>query len=234
MSLNWGEARGEAQKSEVTHMKLTNGNTQFRIVSGVLARMDYWVHNSEGKPRPFECLRYDRKLEKFVGGADPIQEVGLQEKDPDNPGQMRPLRCKRAYKCMVINRKTGKLEAMDLKKSIFDGIMETMEELGIQDPTTVDFVVKRTGEKWNEVKYSINQLATSRLMGDEEVAAMHEADKEIIATMKPIDELFPRMTPEEQRKELQSWLSGGSASGKNEKDSGDDSAADEAISELDD
>lgn len=234
MSLGWNEANGEAVSSNVTHMKLTNGDTQFRIVSGVLARMDYWVHNAEGKPRPFECLRFDRKLEKFMAGADPVQELGLKEKDQDNPGKMRPLRCKRAYKCMVINRKTGKLEAMDLKKSIFDGIISTMKDLGVSNPSDIDFVVNRKGEKWHEVKYEIAAIKTMKLQNDPEVARLHaEDDVAIIEEMKSLDELFPRLTPEEQRAELEAWMSGG-----NSKPAGQDSnqgdAAKEAVSELDD
>ena len=232
MSLNWNEANGAAVTSDVTHMKLKNGNTQFRIVSGVLARMDYWVHNQEGKPRPFECLRFDRKTEKFISGAvDPVSEFGLKEKDPENPGKMRPLRCKRAYKCMVINRETGKLEAMDLKKSIFDGIISAMKELEVSDPTSIDFVVTRTGDKWHEVKYTINAIATMKLKGSPEVAKLHESDKEIMENMKSLDELFPRMDPEAKRTEIAAWLSSSNAA---EKDSPkDNQAAQEAISELD-
>lgn len=233
-ALGWGEARGEAEKSAVTHMKLSNGNTQFRIVSGVIARMDYWVHNSEGKPRPFECLRFDRMKEKFIPGApDPVSDLGLQEKDPQKPGEMRPLRCKRAYKCMVINRKTGKLEAMDLKKSIFDGIIETMRDLEVNDPTSIDFVVTRKGEQWHEVKYNINAIQTMKLKGSAEVAKQHEEDQEIIDNMKPIEELFPRLSAEDQRAELTAWLSGDKGDEAKAKPE-DSDAAKEAISELDD
>ena len=231
-ALAWGEANGEAVKSDVVHMKLVNGDTQFRIVSGVIARMDYWVHNKEGKPRPFECLRFDRMKEKFIPGAvDPVSEFGLTEKDPQNPGKMRPLRCKRAYKCMVINRKTGKLEAMDLKKSIFDGILSTMKDLDVKDPTSIDFVVNRKGEQWHEVSYEIAAIKTMKLQGSAEVAALHEADKEIIENMKPIDELFPRMPADEMRDEVAAWLSGGAAEKEEKKGELGDSAK-EAISEL--
>lgn len=227
MALGWGEANGEAVKSDVTHMKLVNGDTQFRIISGVLPRMDYWVINSEKKSRPFECLRFDRSKERFIPGApDPVADVGIMEKDPDNVGKMRPLRCKRAYKCMVINRKTGKVEAMDLKKSIFDGIRSTMVELGVTDPTSIDFVVKRTGDQWYEVKYEINAIATMKLQA--KAAELHANDDELIAATKSLDELFPRLTPEEQAAELQAWLSG-----KDNKPKDDGGAAKEAIDELD-
>lgn len=213
--LGWGQAQGEAKKSDVTYMKLVNGDTQFRIVSNVLARMDYWVPNKDGKNRPFECLRFDRMLEKFIPGApDPVSELGLQEADPDNKGQMRNMRCKRAYKCMVINRKTGKVEAMDLKKSIFDGILATMAELEVSDPTSIDFVVTRTGEKWYEVAYKINEIKTFKLKGSKEVAELHAADQELIEGQKSLDELFPRMTPEDQRKEIEAWMAGGESEAK--------------------
>lgn len=230
--LGWGEAKGGAEKSEVTYMKFKNGDNQVRIVSGVLARYDYWVPNSEGKSVPFENLSFDRMKEKFIKGAeDPVSELGLMEKDPENKGQMRKMRSSRGYKCMVINRATGKLEAMDLKKSIFDGIIATMQELGIEDPTSVDFVIKRSGEQWYEVKYEINQIRTMKLQ--EQAAELHANDDEIIASMKPIDVLFPRPSAAEQRQALQAWLSGASADGKN--GNGDeDSGAGEAINELDD
>jgi len=208
--LGWGQATGAAKTSEVTYMKLTNGDTQFRIISNVLARMDYWVPNKDGKNRPFECLRFDRMAEKFIAGAvDPVSELGLMEADPDNKGQMRKMRCKRAYKCMVINRKTGKVEAMDLKKSIFDGILATMTELGVSDPTSIDFVVTRSGDKWYEVSYKINEIKTFKLNGSPEVAELHAQDQELINSTKSLDELFPRMTADEQRKEIQAWISGG-------------------------
>lgn len=229
--LGWGQATGAAKTSDVTYMKLTNGDTQFRIVSNVLARMDYWVPNKDGKNRPFECLRFDRMAEKFIAGAaDPVSELGLMEQDPDNKGQMRKMRCKRAYKCMVINRKTGKVEAMDLKKSIFDGIIATMGELGVSDPTSIDFVVTRSGDKWYEVAYKINEIKTFKLNGSAEVAELHAQDAELIEGMKSLDELFPRMTAEEQRKEIEAWMAGGE-----EKESEAQKAQEqEDISDLDD
>lgn len=230
--LGWGQAQGEAKKSDVTYMKLENGDTQFRIVSNVLARMDYWVPNKDGKNRPFECLRFDRMQEKFIPGApDPVSELGLMEQDPDNKGKMRPMRCKRAYKCMVINRKTGKIEAMDLKKSIFDGIISTMTELGVKDPTSIDFVVTRTGDKWYEVAYKINEIKTFKMK--DQAAELHANDDELIASMKSLDELFPRMTPEEQRKEIEAWMSGGDQAQSKEQEA-QKSQEMEDIADLDD
>lgn len=231
--LGWGQAQGAAQTSDVTYMKLENGDTQFRIVSNVLARMDYWVPNKDGKNRPFECLRFDRMLEKFIrGAADPVSDLGLMEADPEKKGAMRPMRCKRAYKCMVINRKTGKVEAMDLKKSIFDGIIATMGELEVQDPTSIDFVVTRTGDKWYEVAYKINEIKTFKLNGSAEVAKLHAGDQELIDGMKSLDELFPRMSADEMKVELDAWVSG-SASDEKKSDEAKQQEK-EDISDLDD
>lgn len=227
--LGWGEATGGAKSSAVNYMKFKNGDQQVRIVSGVLARYDYWVPNKDGKQVPFENLSFDRLTERFVKGAeDPVAELGLLEKDPDNKGKMRKIRSKRAYKCMVINRETGKLEAMDLKKSIFDGILATMKELGVSNPTEIDFVIKRSGDAWYEVKYEINQIKTMKLQA--QAAELHANDDELIATQKPLDELFPRVSPNEQRKALAAWMSGASEA-KEEKPS---AATEEAINELDD
>lgn len=230
--LGWGQAQGAAKTSDVTYMKLENGDTQFRIVSNVLARMDYWVPNKDGKNRPFECLRFDRMAEKFIAGAaDPVSELGLMEADPDNKGQMRKMRCKRAYKCMVINRKTGKVEAMDLKKSIFDGILATMGELGVSDPTSIDFVVTRSGDKWYEVAYKINEIKTFKLKDSAAVAELHANDAELIEATKSLDELFPRMNADEQRKEIEAWITGGEEAKQTPEQKAD---VDEAISDLDD
>lgn len=230
--LGWGQAKGGAEKSEVNYMKFKNGDNQVRIVSGVLARYDYWVPNKDGKSVPFENLSFDRMTERFIKGAeDPVSELGLMEKDPENKGQMRKMRSKRGYKCMVINRATGKLEAMDLKKSIFDGIIATMQELGVQDPTEIDFVIKRTGEQWYEVKYEINQIKTMKLQAQAD--ELHANDAEIIEGMKTIEELFPRQTPAEQRQALTAWMNG-SADDKGNGGTDGDAGADEAISELDD
>ncbi len=230
--LGWGEATGGAKSSAVNYMKFKNGDQQVRIVSGVLARYDYWVPNKEGKPVPFENLAFDRLEERFIKGAEnPVDELGLMEKDPENKGKMRRMRSKRAYKCMVINRETGKLEAMDLKKTIFDGIINTMRDLGVTDPTTIDFVIKRTGDQWYEVKYEINQIKTMKLQ--DKASDLHANDAELIETMKPMDELFPRVTPSEQRKSLAAWMNGSGAKAAGGEEKGDNSAS-EAVSELDD
>lgn len=230
--LGWGESTGGAKSSAVNYLKFKNGDTQVRIVSGVLARYDYWVPNKDGKSVPFENLSFDRMEERFIKGAeDPVAELGLMEKDPENKGQMRKMRSKRAYKCMVINRATGKLEAMDLKKSIFDGIIATMKELGVSNPTEIDFVIKRTGEQWYEVKYEINQIKTMKLQA--EAATLHANDDELIAGMKSLDELFPRQSPAEQRKALAAWMNGSSEDNKSSGGAADASAS-EAISDLED
>lgn len=232
--LGWGEATGAPKSSAVNYMKFKNGDNQVRIVSGVLARYDYWVPNKDGKSVPFENLSFDRMAEKFIKGAeDPVSELGLMEKDPENKGQMRRMRSKRAYKCMVINRATGKLEAMDLKKTIFDGIIATMQELGVKDPTEIDFVIKRSGEQWYEVKYEINQIKTMKLQA--EAKTLHANDDELIASQKSLDELFPRQTPAEQRQALSAWMNGSATDNKSAGDAANtDSATSEDISELDD
>lgn len=232
--LGWGEATGGAKSSAVNYMKFKNGDQQVRIVSGVLARYDYWIPNKDGKNVPFENLSFDRLEERFIKGSeDPVAELGLMEKDPENKGQMRRIRSKRAYKCMVINRETGKLEAMDLKKSIFDGIVATMGELGVKDPTEIDFVIKRTGDQWYEVKYEINQIKTMKLQA--QASELHANDAELIESMKPLDELFPRTNPNEQRKALTAWMNGSADSaGTSGGDAKQDTSTSEAVSELDD
>jgi hypothetical protein len=231
--LGWGEATGGAKSSAVNYMKFKTGDHQIRIVSGVLARYDYWIPNKEGKSVPFENLSFDRFEERFIKGSeDPVSELGLMEKDPETKGKMRRMRSKRGYKCMVINRATGKLEAMDLKKSIFDGILATMQDLEVNDPTQIDFVIRRTGEQWYEVKYEINQIKTMKLQP--QAAELHANDHELIESQKPLDELFPRVSANEQRAALSAWMNGTPAKDKDEAEAKQDSSTSEAVSELDD
>lgn len=225
-SLGWGETKGGAQKSGLPLMKMERTNT-FRIVSGVIPRYVYWIKNSEGKERPFECLAFNRKTERYENTVkDPIREAGLTQKD--EKGQTIPLRSKRAYVAMVINRKTGKIEALDLKKTIFDGIMKVAAKLG-KSPFDFDITVEKEGSSWSDTKYSIDQLACAQSASKARTQEEIEADQKLVEELgSTIDELYPRPSYEEVKESLAQWLSGTAGA------SGSNSNTDEAINELDD
>ena len=222
-ALSWGKTNGEAKKSDVTYMKLADGDSTFRIVSGVLPMYTYWVKSPAGKDVPFECLQFDREQERFVNSnRDPVKErLGKDTK------------CQWSYKCQVINRATGKVEVLQLKKSIMEGIISVAGQLGC-DPsdydTGVEFTVnrKKTGPKQFNVEYTVKQLICKQ-------KPLTAEDLELIKELKAIETLFIRPTADEQAESLEKFLAGAPASGDGEDGDEGQSAADkEAMSELDD
>lgn len=228
---NWLDTNGKSVTNNLPNMKFETGVTQVRIVSGVLRRYQYWLVNSIGKKRAFECLRFIRETEKFQNSLpDPVNEKGFTEKN--EKGETVSLRPKRAYACVVINRKTGKLELMDLKKSVFDEILSYMRSEGLSNPSDVEFFIEKTGTRWNEVKYKVDAIKTLKFNNDKAgVAGLHAGDVEMLDGLKPIEELVPRESVEEQRANLEAFLSA-----TEEKSEGSSSASaddEEAIGELD-
>ncbi len=207
---NWGSVKGESQSEGLNFAKPVTG-TPFvcRIVSGVRPRYQYWLTNSIGQKAPCESMSFNHETETWIRGAvDPVREKGFTESD--GKGGTKPLGFKRAYVCVVINRATGQLEALDLKKSIFDGIIKFMQESEgeYRSPDEFELVIDKTGVKWNEVKYNVNVMATLKANKDKEaVKALHEKDKEILANMKELMEYCPRTNAADQRVALDEFLS---------------------------
>lgn len=222
MALAWGKSNGEAKKSDVTYMKLADGDNKFRIVSGVLPMYTYWVKGPTGKDVPFECLQFERDQERFVNtNRDPVKErLG------------KDVRCQWSYKCQVINRATGKVEVLQLKKSIMEGIMSVVEQVGCNPADFdegIEFVVarKKTGPKAFNVEYTVKQLMCKQ-------SPLSDEDRALIKDIKDLDELFPRQTPDAQAEGLDKFLSGGD---EDESGSGSNSGGDvdeEAMNELED
>ena len=226
MAISFGSAKGTAQTSAVTYMKLATGRNVFRIIGGLLPRYCYWVKNpNTGKEVPFECIQFNRELEKFINSTpDPIKD------------RFPELRCKWSYACQVINRATGKVEVLQLKKDILEGIMATASQMkdgeGVDpsDPIEgIEFVVerKKTGPNTFDVSYTVLQLASKQ-------KPLSEEDLKLVAAATPIDDLFPVPTYKEQAEALDAFLSRTNAA----QDSGTPSSAAtstaEAVSDLDD
>lgn len=210
MALGFNEANGSAVKSSVSYMKLVEGDNTFRILpNSLLPSYTYWVKGANGKEFPFECLQFNRNTEKFDNSiSDPIKVLDL--KDPTNKdkntGAPLPLRCSWSYKCLVLNKATGKVEVLQLKKGILEEIKSVSKQLEI-DPTSYEtgtwFTVtrKKTGPMAFNVEYSVQQLkCKSTAVTDEEKSLMEES--------KSIDEMFELESYEDQMARLRKHLEG--------------------------
>ena len=227
---NFTQTKGGANSNKVVYAKLVSGVPfQFRVVGDVHRSYCYWLKNAAGKTAKFENLAFDPETETFTSGeADAIREAGITELN-SYTNKVEPIRSKRNYSIQIINRATNALEVLDLKKSIFDGMISYMQDAEISDVTSVEWVVKKTGATWNDTKYELSVLLTQKANKDQAaVSAQHEADKELLATAKPIEELFPRETFEKQKKRLATFLAGTA------EPSAPDNGTDESLSDLDD
>jgi hypothetical protein len=224
MALDFNDVNGGAKKSEVTYMKLVDGDNTFRILpKSVLPGYQYWVTGANGKDLPFECLQYDRENERFDNTRqDPVKELGLKNDKGED------LRCQWSYKCQVINKATGKIEVLQLKKGIMSGVIDVAKQMGI-DPTNLEtgtwFTVTRekTGPHVFNVEYKIKQLMCKS-------EALTESELELVESSKSMEELFPVETYEGQKERLERHLSGAKAEEETPKAS--DMSANEAIDEL--
>lgn len=230
MALGFNDVNGSARKSDVTYMKLVDGENTFRILpNSLLPSYTYWVKGAagaDGKVRemPFECLQFIPKTERFDNSiACPIRDRNLRNyTDPT-----KPLGAQWSYKCLVINKATGKVEVLQLKKGIMEGIKDVAAQMGV-DPTDFEkgtwftVVRKKTGPLAYNVDYSVAQLKCKSEPLSPELVELAQASKSI-------DEMFPRETYPEQAARLDRHLTGESS--RNAASTSE--AASEAIADLD-
>lgn len=210
MSNNFQTTRGGADSTKIVYAKLVNGVPfQFRVYGNVLRSYAYWLKGPSGKSGKFENLGFNRETEKFDSGErDAVRELGITELNTYTK-KVEPIKSKRAYAIQVINRATNQLEVLDLKKSIFDGMISYMQDMEIEDVTSVEWVVMKSGTTWNDTKYVLDVIKTQKANKDTDaVLAQHEADNEILAKAKTIEELFPRDTYDAQKRRLATFLAG--------------------------
>jgi hypothetical protein len=103
-----------------------------------------------------------------------------------------------------IDTKTGELKLLGLKKKLFEQVQELAADLG--DPTDIetgwDIVVekKKTGSHAFNVEYKLKERQIK-------VRALTDEERELVAGMKPIEDLIPRQTSDSQRKFIEeNWL----------------------------
>ena len=232
MSSNFTQTKGGANSNKVVYAKLVSGVPfQFRIVGDVHRSYCYWLKNAAGKSAKFENLAFDPESETFTSGEpDAIREAGITELNTYTK-KVENIKSKRNYSIQVLNRATNAIEILDLKKSIFDGIINYMQDAEISDVTSVEWVVKKTGTTWTDTRYELSVLLTQKANKDTAaVAVQHEADQELLKSVKPITELFPRETYEKQKKRLQTFLSAAPEPAADGSANGDE----ESLDDLDD
>lgn len=224
--MNFQDLNGGAKKNEkVEYMKLENGTNEFRIVGAIQPCYVYWVRGANGKNYPFECLQFDRKNEKFNPSVpDPVKELNLTNEKGE------PLRCQWAYRCQVINKKTGNVEVLGLKKGMLEEIIALARsaDATVNDPTDYDngcwvkVTRTKTGPNAFNVSYRVDPLTFMK------PTPLTDSERALIEGLKSIDEVFPLESPEDQRERLDKHLNGSDEEGTE-----NDDAANEAVSELD-
>ena len=196
MAKSFGSAHGSAKKNNVEYAKLAMGVNEYRLVGELLPRYAYWKElNSGGNSFsiPIECLSFNRDTEEF----DNVEKDWFKHYFPEE-------RCVWSYLVQCLD-KDNKLLMFGLKKKLFDQIMTAAETLG--DPTdpetgwAIKFTKKSTGPNAFNIEYELLQLKLKP-------TPLTAEQKEILKDMKPIEELVPRQTPEQQKAFIeQAWFS---------------------------
>lgn len=252
MSKSWGSTKGTTSSDKLDYLKFKNGKQSVRIVSGVEPSYAYWIKNKDDKVAPFPCIRFDRDNERWIQGhKDPVQDMGFKEPKPDpKTGKPIPLKCKKNYTCWVIDRADNKLKIMTVKDGILKGIQSIMSQLELEDPSDIDITISRTGTTWNDTEYTVEAITAMKFqqnVGKEGTAEfkLHASDVEILGEtlpdggfekVKPLREVFPVPTYDEQKQAIESFLEGKKEEtedkdGEGAKDPANDR---EAASDLDD
>lgn len=199
MALGFNQSKGTAQKDRADSYDYKDGENKVRMVGDLLARYVYWIKGENNKPLPFECLAFNRETEAF----DNSEEDVVKEFYPD-------LKCSWAYAIQCIdNPDTDKpeLKILNLKKKLMKQILDAAEDLG--DPTDPEngwdiiFTKAKTGPLPINVEYTLKQLRLKP-------RALNDAEKELIADLKSMDDVLPRPTPQQQRDLLTRLTSGSS------------------------
>ena len=195
MAISFKNTKGKAIKNTVDSFEYKDGDNTVRIFGGVLPRYVYWLKGTNNKDIPVECLAFDREEERF------------NNKETDHVQSFFPeAKCSWSYSVNCIDPKDGKAKVLNLKKKLFEQIVTAAEDLG--DPTDPDtgwdIVFKRvkTGPLPFNVEYQLKALACKP-------RSLSDAEREIIAKEKTIDEKYQRPTEADVLKTLERITKGG-------------------------
>jgi hypothetical protein len=209
MGISFESAHGSAKKNDLGYLKLEEGINEFRMVGELRPRYAYWKKLRDNSI-PVECLSFDPKEEKFNN----LEKDWFKHYFPEE-------KCVWSYVIQVID-KNNELKLCGLKKKLFDQIMTAARKLG--DPTdpetgwSVKVNKKRTGPHAFNIEYELLQLELEKM-------PLTDEQREAFDKVKPIDQLVPRMSAEEQRAFIeQAWMG----------DKEESNVDTEAVNELDD
>jgi hypothetical protein len=184
MALAFANTKGKAAKSSADAYTYKDGENTVRMFGGVLPRYVYWVKGTNDKDIPIECLAFSRAKEKF----DNLEVDHVPKFFPDK-------KCSWSYSVGCIDPTDGKAKVLNLKKKLFEQIINAAEDLG--DPTDPDtgwdLVFKRakTGPLPFNVEYTLSVLRCKK-------RALTPGEREVIGAAEDIDTKIPRATAEEQ------------------------------------
>jgi hypothetical protein len=209
MALKFGDTKGKAVKKSVEAYEYKDGENSVRLIGGVLPRYVYWLKGTNNKDIPIECLAFDREKEKFTNTE--MDHV---------PAYFSDKKCSWAYSINCIDPKDGKVKALNLKKKLFEQILNAAEDLG--DPTDYDsgwdvvFKRTKTGPLPFNVEYNLSVLKCKR-------RALSTDERALADGAEDIDSKFPRPTPDEVKAALEKLVAGAAE---------DESVDPESIKEL--
>ena len=216
MGLAFNDSHGSAIKNNLEYIKLEFGINKFRIVGDIRARYSYWKELGTNSI-PVECLSFDPALERFTN----VETDWFKHYFPD-------AKCVWSYVVQVIDSKEDepKLKLCGLKKKLWDQILDAAKDLGDPtDPETGWWIIvdkKKTGPQKFNVEYALQVLKCSESKGP-----LNDAEMALLDKVKPIDELIPRPTSEEQKAFIEkNWVN-------KEEENADTEAVDE-LSEAED
>ena len=197
MALSFNNTKGKASSNKVEAYEYRDGENVVRLIGGILPRYMYWLKGTNDKNIPAECLAFDREKEKFTNAE--VDHV---------PTYFPSVKCSWSYSVNCIDPRDGKAKALNLKKKLFEQILTAAESLS--DPTDYDtgwdIVFKRTktGPLPFNVEYTLMQLKLKKRSLSEEERAIADAEM-------PIDQKYPRPTPDDVKALMEKLTSGSSS-----------------------
>jgi len=192
MGMNFGDSAGGAKKNNLDYVKFGEGTNRIRFVGEILPRYCYWKQLKTNNI-PVECLSFSREKEMFTNTEkDWFKHYFPKREDGKD---VYPVW---SYAIQAIDLNDGKLKMCGLKKKLFEQILKLSQKPAFGDPTDVNtgwdivFEKTKTGPHAFNVEYNLDQLECK-------VRALTDEEKETIKDIKPIDELIPRPSAEDQK-----------------------------------
>ena len=196
MALKFAQLEGKAKKSSINQFQYQDGDNVVRMVGDILPRYVYWIKGENAKNIPMECLSFNRSTETF----DNKEKDWVKQYNPE-------MKCGWSYAIQCLDPKDGQVKVLNLKKKLLEQVMLAAEDLG--DPTNTEtgwdvcFKRVKTGPMAFNVEYQLQALKCKS-------RPLNEAEQELTAELKSMDEILTRPTPDAQ-KELLDRLREGAA-----------------------